>query len=613
MKPILLSLLWICTVCLSACHSTYSDVTEALPFCNNQEQSWGLISTDGSILIPPGNLKQRPSAVVGGMFSMADEEGRWYLYNIQDPIHPACQRSFARIGHFFEEVAPAQEFTDSPLLIIDKQGNEIASTAQYPQYDIVMLHNFSEGRALFATGNGKYGYMDIRGRIIIPPIYDQAYDFHEGRALTGNANSQGATAYQMIDKEGKIKASIQLSNALLDTRLADKRLLFRKLHSCHIGFLNMQGNPILYLPENIRQASRFQWGLSTVCTDKGYGLMDHKGKMTINPAYEKTSVAGPERVALKKEGLWAIADAIGTPVSDFQFDSIGHYYHGGCAVARRQGKFMLIDREGNILENTLCAYIAEDPTASRISPQRFLIEQRVNAEKTTDTTTGNAEIESAQNTLKSTVKNQEPSKNPEKPSRKIEWKDWHKISRQHPFYQEAVKVVSGQLEEKDAANRQMILNYVEHLRTSYTTKDIDFLEQLFSENALIIVGTVVHTSPKKESGYLPPDQVVYNIKNKRQYLERLKQVFQANQAIDLEFSNFHIMRHPTLPGIYGVSLRQQYRSDIYSDDGYLFLLWDFRDETAPQIHVRTWQPHMQPNHTPIPENEIFNISNFNLQ
>lgn len=107
--------------------------------------------------------------------------------------------------------------------------------------------------------------------------------------------------------------------------------------------------------------------------------------------------------------------------------------------------------------------------------------------------------------------------------------------------------------------------------------------------------------------------MVYNIKSKRQYLDRLKQVFQANRTINVQFSDFHIMRHPTLKGIYGVSLRQGYQSDLYSDDGYLFLLWDFRDETAPKIHVRTWQPRMQADHTPLPENEIFNIRNFNLQ
>ena len=33
-------------------------------------------------------------------------------------------------------------------------------------------------------------------------------------------------------------------------------------------------------------------------------------------------------------------------------------------------------------------------------------------------------------------------------SSQIEQQDWRKVSKQHPFYQEAAKVVSGKLEEK---------------------------------------------------------------------------------------------------------------------------------------------------------------------
>lgn len=76
----------------------------------------------------------------------------------------------------------------------------------------------------------------------------------------------------------------------------------------------------------------------------------------------------------------------------------------------------------------------------------------------------------------------------------------------------------------------------------------------------------------------------------------------------MTFSDFHIMRHPSIKGIYGVSLRQKYSTDKYSDDGYLFLLWDFRNPSMPLIHVRTWQPHCI-----VAEGEdIINISDFNF-
>ena len=184
------------------------------------------------------------------------------------------------------------------------------------------------------------------------------------------------------------------------------------------------------------------------------------------------------------------------------------------------------------------------------------------------------------------------------------------MAKDNPFFAEASKAISGKLEEKDADNRRMILNYCEHLRTSYTTKDIDFLRQVFSDQALIIVGNVVRSADNNSATGIEGDEkVTFSLKTKKEYLERLEKVFAANKKIDVKFTDFRIMRHPTMEGIYGVSMKQKYTSDRYSDDGYLFILWDFRNKSMPLIHVRTWQPTASVNG----EKEIIGIRDFNLE
>ena len=182
------------------------------------------------------------------------------------------------------------------------------------------------------------------------------------------------------------------------------------------------------------------------------------------------------------------------------------------------------------------------------------------------------------------------------------------MAKDNPFYKEAAKIMQGKLNETDANRRHTILNYCEHFRTAYTTKDIDFLRQVFSDKALIIVGNVV--KPLANDNKCQAEaRVTYAIHSKQDYISRLSKVFAANQKIDVKFSGFHIMRHPTMDGIYGVTLRQQYKSDRYSDDGYLFLLWDFRDKSMPLIHVRTWQPTSSINGN----NEVISLQDFNLE
>ena len=178
----------------------------------------------------------------------------------------------------------------------------------------------------------------------------------------------------------------------------------------------------------------------------------------------------------------------------------------------------------------------------------------------------------------------------------------------HPFSVEARKVLSGDLEESDSLNRRRILSYCEHLRTSYTTRDIDFLRQVFSDNALIIVGHTVRSA--EASSLRGSTKVTYSLRSKREYLSNLAKIFDSGEDIDLRFSGFRIMRHPTMEGIYGVTLRQEYSCGGYSDDGWLFLLWDFRDPSMPLIHVRTWQPVKTVGED---EDGIIDMSDFNLE
>jgi hypothetical protein len=162
-------------------------------------------------------------------------------------------------------------------------------------------------------------------------------------------------------------------------------------------------------------------------------------------------------------------------------------------------------------------------------------------------------------------------------------------------------------EEIDRKRRQVILNFIEQFRTAYNTKNLRFIREVFSDQALIIVGNVVNTSTE---GSPFQQQVQYLRFTKDEYLTRLDRVFAQNRFIDINFSDISILRHPNqrFDKIYGVNLVQNYRSSNYADDGYLFLLIDFRkDELNPIIHVRTWQPM-----DVTQKDEVFMIGDFAL-
>ena len=164
-------------------------------------------------------------------------------------------------------------------------------------------------------------------------------------------------------------------------------------------------------------------------------------------------------------------------------------------------------------------------------------------------------------------------------------------------------------EVTDLRRRQIVLDYVEQFRTAYNTKDIDFMEKVFSDDALIIVGRVIMVQ-RELMPAIP--KIDYLKKSKRQYLNDLRRVFQNNVRIYVDFQDVKVMRHPAKPDWYGVQLKQNYSSDKYSDTGYLFLLWDFTaGDERPQIHVRVWQPDKIKG-KPIDEDEIFSLDDVNI-
>jgi hypothetical protein len=177
-----------------------------------------------------------------------------------------------------------------------------------------------------------------------------------------------------------------------------------------------------------------------------------------------------------------------------------------------------------------------------------------------------------------------------------------------------MNVVRENKEITDLRRRQLILDYVEQFRTSYNQKDINFLDAVFSDDALIITGRVIQR--KTMDGIQLPDKIEYKKQSKKEYLGRLATVFRNNKQIRVTFDEIEVMRHPANVNFYGVTLHQGYTSDRYHDDGYVFLLWDFRDEAHPQIHVRTWQPDAYnadgTGTKRIPKDEIFSLSDFDI-
>ena len=143
----------------------------------------------------------------------------------------------------------------------------------------------------------------------------------------------------------------------------------------------------------------------------------------------------------------------------------------------------------------------------------------------------------------------------------------------------------------DSRQRREILKWVEDFRSYYNERNIKCIDQIFSNDALIITGSVVMQNKRNgDNGFQMEEKVKYKVQSKEEYITNLSRVFRNNSKINVKFDHISVMMHGAKPNIYGVTLHQTWQSGTYHDEGWLFLLWDFNDPEHPKIHVRTWQP-----------------------
>ncbi|MDR3133318.1 MAG: LPP20 family lipoprotein [Prevotellaceae bacterium] len=142
-------------------------------------------------------------------------------------------------------------------------------------------------------------------------------------------------------------------------------------------------------------------------------------------------------------------------------------------------------------------------------------------------------------------------------------------------------------------SRMAIIHFIEIYKTAYALKQLEYIESIFSDNALIIVGKIVKNYTG-DNNRVSGSQVKLTQYSKEQYIRQLSSVFKSNEYVNLKFTDINVKKAGVGGEVYGIQLKQDYFSTGYGDTGYLFLMVDLNRVEEPVIHIRTWQPEKDP-------------------
>lgn len=268
-----------------------------------QNGKWGFIDKSGKTIIPFQYDKVELGCFVNGYAKVIQNGKTLFIHNPLDKVSTTTKSTAA---------ATTQTKPSS---------NSNASLAQLPLTP-------------FEGTNGKYGYKDQSGKVIVEPIYDFAYEFSEGLAGVHVLGNRFGTGYG---------------------------------RSIRSGYLNTRGEEVIPLAyTNVR---KFTGGLAWVNTGGHFidspfskqftggqwGLIDKTGKEIIPPKYSVVTDFSEGLAAvnvgghpLTGGGLWGFVDTTGKEIIPVKYEAGIRFpqFAEGLVALKLNGKYGFVDKTG---------------------------------------------------------------------------------------------------------------------------------------------------------------------------------------------------------------------------------------------------------------------------
>jgi hypothetical protein len=201
---------------------------------------------------------------------------------------------------------------------------------------------FSEGLAAVCIENSKCGYIDRTGQFVVNPQFQMASRFSDGLAAVTVGDRVG-----YIDKTGKLVINPQFSNDTGDRGFGLYTFsegLARVKVGDKFGFIDKEGK--IVINPQFDDASPFFDGLAAVTVGNKLGFVGTDGKIVINPQFDEAQPFSNGLAAVKVGKQVGYIDKTGKIIINPQFDIAFPFSDAGLALVVLDNKVGFVDKSG---------------------------------------------------------------------------------------------------------------------------------------------------------------------------------------------------------------------------------------------------------------------------
>lgn len=333
-------ILFIAILFLSSCMTNYNDIDL---FRIEKDGLYGFIDNNGKVVIKP-------------QFDLALNFSENLAYARKDSVYGFIDKN----GSFIIEHTLPKKYSFSKLLrtpVIEEKG----IFGNYPKREDI---RFSNGLCLFLDNTtNKYGYINKYGDYKIAPKFESAFPFSEGLAVI-----QIDGKFGFINTEGNIVIDCiyDHANSFCCNRAICKfqKTVIRKLDGREIPFYRMnvvvidKTGAIINAPQGMAGLNDFSQNISVkfdinklLQTGKGKTFLDKDLNLMTEYYFEDAKDFSENWAAIKVNGKWGFLKIDFQTIIEPTFDDVQNF-HDSLAPVKADGKWGFINEAGDlIIEN----------------------------------------------------------------------------------------------------------------------------------------------------------------------------------------------------------------------------------------------------------------------
>ena len=320
-------------------------------------------------------------ATNGVIFDYNSKTKKLKYWTISDnKVKPLFDKEFEDGTPFNEDYAVVRD-DQGMLSLIDKKGKPaIANLSKLGEYDVLTAGVVSDGLIKFKAADGKWGYANTKGEVVIKPAYNQCDNFVNGNARVLTDKDE----FQIIDHKGK-KTTFKAEEDVKYGAIAEENMVYKKKNGegkTYVGLVDLKGEKIVK-DNKYERAGSLTSGLLAVEKDGSWGVIAASNKWEplgeLRCKFEDKPVISPSGNVIvkvdKKVKLYNNKGELVTALDDYSeaFPISKDKY-----IGIRDKKFDIIDDKGKTI--TKDSYFwAGGAKSALVSPDQYLNEIYVNS------------------------------------------------------------------------------------------------------------------------------------------------------------------------------------------------------------------------------------------